>query len=157
MSVESTSEPLLNGELPVSSGGPANGDAPSAGAPAKPFSGGELGKRLGRGLSDGLAKVRAASQEPSAEAYLGIAISAGVVCGLVAFTYSTAFGALLDLVWKHVPEKLVLPALQRLHQKHAWWPHPGNVGECHRRALVGFIDAGCLHPAKQCLMGDNIV
>lgn len=127
----SESEPLLNGELPVSSGAPQNGDAsPASDAPSKPISTrvSQLRGKLHTKVDSCLKSLRTMCESPTLETYLGIALVAGVVCGLVAFIYSSSFEALLDLVWTKVPEKLLLPALQRLHESHSWWPAPGKIG-----------------------------
>ena len=130
MTSPSESQPLLsNGQLPTSSGTAQNGESVGSATetPSKPFS-----QRLRRMLDNlqhsCFGGLRSSCASPTSETYLGIALCAGIVCGGVAFLYSSAFEALLDLVWTKVPENLVLPALERLHKAHSWWPAPGIIG-----------------------------
>ena len=110
----SDSQPLLsNGQLPTSSGAAHDGEAVGSATetPSKPFS--QRLQRL-RGRLDSLQHscfggLRSSCAAPTSETYVGIALCAGIVCGGVAFLYSSAFEALLDLVWTKVPENLLLP------------------------------------------------
>ena len=129
----SESQPLLsNGELPTSTSAAHNGEAVGSATetPSKPFS--QRLQRLRGRLSSlqhsSLSGLRSSCASPTSETYVGIALCAGVVCGGVAFLYSSAFEALLNLVWTKVPENLLLPALERLHKAHSWWPAPGHIG-----------------------------
>ena len=70
--------------------------------------------------------IAVAFQSPSHKAYLVIAILSGIVCGFVAFIYSTVFQGVLNLVWKWAPRQLVLPFLLELQKR---WPsfEPGRI------------------------------
>ena len=57
------------------------------------------GKSWTAAQSDILRRIRVAAANPTHKTYLWVGIGAGLVCGLVAFVYSTAFQSLLDLVW----------------------------------------------------------
>lgn len=145
MSAGCESEPLLNGQLPVSSGAPQNGDTAPPDEPNGKHMSAKL-SRLGSSLraksESHLSSLRATCATPTTETYLGIALAAGVVCGCVAFVYSSAFEALLDLVWTDVPEKLLLPHLRRMHAAHTWWPAPGKIGAAEN---VGGRRCSCAH------------
>jgi hypothetical protein len=129
----SESQPLLsNGEPPTASSTAHNGEAVGSATetPSKPFSQRlqSLRGRLSNLQHSSLSGLRSSCASPTSETYVGIALCAGIVCGGVAFLYSSAFEALLDLVWTKVPENLLLPALERLHKAHSWWPAPGSIG-----------------------------
>ena len=82
---------------------------------------GDAAKRT-RGRLDGLiAKIKAKAASPGNDTYLCIAVGAGVVCGFVAYLYSSAFELLLRLVWEVLPERVVMPLLQHWSAvKYAW-------------------------------------
>ena len=129
--------------------------------------------------SDVLRRIQAAAANPTHKTYLWVGIGAGLVCGLVAFVYSTAFQGLLDLVWvrdclldlQHtsaatprrtrpcdpdvvipqvrIPEHLVLPALYKLQKSHGW--DPDRIAWVYTVALSTLM--GTLAGVTQYIMG----
>lgn len=85
-----------------------------------PLMGGDSKHAKGR-LSELLAWIKVRAASPASDTYLCIAVAAGVVCGLVAYVYSSAFEFLLRVVWEVVPEKVVLPLLKRWSAVHLAW------------------------------------
>ena len=81
-----------------------------------------LTDRTSSASSDALRQIQSWSKDPTHKTYLCIAVLAGVVCGFVAYVYSSAFQGLLQIVWQRVPERFIVPLLHKLQKRWGWQP-----------------------------------
>ena len=83
-------------------------------------------KRASKCIAELMKNIARRSRDPSHKTYLAISVVAGLICGAVAYVYSFAFSFSLDMVWRTLPQRFVLPAIRQL-QKRFGFPAPDGV------------------------------